>query len=1801
MKKLLIFHIFSIYLFCKIKSRKCNIREIQHCKKCGTGDLSDSCAECEDKYFPLYSNISCIKCNDEEFGQVGCIGKCDGSNYINSRNVLCEENGCKEGYYNVDGFCFNCTNGSEHCIKCSYIAPYQSNIKRFQCNECEGGLYGIYRVSDIDGTCTTCKIQNCIECHYINGSNDSVCDVCKKGYYVNSTGGCSECKYINNIANGVCYHCPVKGVLNSDKQNCSCYSYYTLKDPYSCIKCPSNCYYCTYNNVSSLTYCKENGCDYGYTFDKGNCAYCGNNCGYCYLNTTNNNPYCTSCKSGYRAVNGKCYKCPPNCATCINSNYNSNELICSSCKNYYTLISNNTCTRCPYQCTTCHFDNNNRPICDTCYSYSYNYVMNKSNLCEICSANEEIGGKGCTKCEYLSYYKQNRCYKCTSDYIFIKNDYVCRLPTNARLHEYCANATNAGNITNPKYFCVDCKSESYVRINNSLGMSDCYPQEDNLVNCLQANEDELGNRQCTKCIYNYPLIWSDYYNQTICDNKCALGFFFRNKDKWCYECDNISYGNPGCNASFGCNYTSSNNELDCYDCKKGYFLYKWQCLKCSNPFNDTRCIQCHFDLKNEKFQCDQCIEGYYFNNKTSVCEIITYDEYPDVTPGCILSINNYTLYKDKKKCLLCKPGFIKTKDESCIYCKARKNGGPKCEECEYIKDSDGNTTDEIKCKRCPTTELNLNGKCYKCEDEAGLGCSKCKFEGERVICEKCKDNYELNSDGYCINIQRHFNNIPHCSNYNYTIYNNKRRLFSSIKTSCLICKDGYYKDDEDKCISLSLEKCSLLSIFEFSKSIYDECKRFCNVFNYALVDYKDKEEKISEILKYKNINFDSLEDDIKNIIQKGKLCVNNTGKNNILRKCQKVEYNEANNNYICIKCIGGYKLSENRCIQNTEIEEEQNPEEINCELEENTDKFSCKRCNNESDILIKAEYGNYCKSPVNELDSCLEVIANTDYLKTQYNCTQCTYKYISYYNEFYNRLMCLGAFDSIERAKELPSDAYIGVENDTNITDGKCKIDNAFSPDGKHCFKCYNKLVGMAGCSGSCTYSTKRNNIILCEGGCSSGYIEVSKGVCEPCSEVNNGCKSCSYTTKYYEGYNGFNRKRRFICDDCQDGYLLLKDGICHHCTEFGFKNCDRCHEENNEFECVKCIDGYFLTNNGYCAKCEEPKVQGINNVCTFCNDTDEGGIEGCEQCFSDDGKIICQQCKQGFILLENNQSCIKIYENSEFENFINCQRITFDENGKYYCSKCFDNYILLKDNNGERCVNNNFIITPKPGLLNYCKDSINIGTEDKPRHSCNKCIVNDILTQEQREKGITITKITYSENSTSFCNISEGYNILENCSEALRKIDNEGNEIFTCNKCEKENKFIYVADRNLTICQYIKYDKKCMVKDCKTCKNGNNYFCSKCLLDNYEVNPASGSCVKKTEKPPIITWKDIFRFELNSKLIVNGQTIYGPSLMIRGISNDQINPGHAFLILLTFSVKYTRNLEEGEQNLNEDTILNVPTLCQAVDNYDETKNEINIVDYQCIGNRTGEDQFKENEVSLKNIEENNTVSDYLSKTNFEEMVANVDLDIITNKTTSSFTLSMASEIVTFEMEDIVNQKSNNYIYDFTIYGKINKDLKKQTIKGKIKFVEIKNATGDCEINIREKRNADIKCYINLEKYPENKVVSIKTMEIQNKENTIYLSKFNDIKLIHEDEEKEEEKRKTDFIKIALIILAIVLVIVIILVVFFIKKALSKKIITRDITSSENQKYNEKNGEFKSKDIFTQSTTTKRAYPSVNK
>ena len=165
----------------------------------------------------------------------------------------------------------------------------------------------------------------------------------------------------------------------------------------------------------------------------------------------------------------------------------------------------------------------------------------------------------------------------------------------------------------------------------------------------------------------------------------------------------------------------------------------------------------------------------------------------------------------------------------------------------------------------------------------------------------------------------------------------------------------------------------------------------------------------------------------------------------------------------------------------------------------------------------------------------------------------------------------------------------------------------------------------------------------------------------------------------------------------------------------------------------------------------------------------------------------------------------------------------------------------------------------------------------------CNKCIENEDLLQEQREKEIVFTRIIYEENNTAYCDISKNYKSLENCTQAIRKIENN-KPIYTCNSCTEGNTLI--KDKNIEYCQYYHYENICMAQNCKECIKGNNHFCFKCILENYEVNSITGACIKKMEKVPMITWKDIYSLYLNQIRIINGLIIFGPLLTMVGKVN---------------------------------------------------------------------------------------------------------------------------------------------------------------------------------------------------------------------------------------------------------------------------------------------------------------------------
>ena len=58
-------------LIISVQNLTCGEEDIDHCLECGTGDKANSCAKCEDKYFPFLSDVLCLPCDHYLYGQLG--------------------------------------------------------------------------------------------------------------------------------------------------------------------------------------------------------------------------------------------------------------------------------------------------------------------------------------------------------------------------------------------------------------------------------------------------------------------------------------------------------------------------------------------------------------------------------------------------------------------------------------------------------------------------------------------------------------------------------------------------------------------------------------------------------------------------------------------------------------------------------------------------------------------------------------------------------------------------------------------------------------------------------------------------------------------------------------------------------------------------------------------------------------------------------------------------------------------------------------------------------------------------------------------------------------------------------------------------------------------------------------------------------------------------------------------------------------------------------------------------------------------------------------------------------------------------------------------------------------------------------------------------------------------------------------------------------------------------------------------------------------------------------------------------
>ena len=1810
-------------LFKDANSLKCGENEIENCKKCGEEEESDICAICQDDYFPLLENLICLSCKDPINGQPGCKGKCETINsnsYSNNGLNICQE--CEEGYYLSNGQCIECTQG---CASCKFDGE-DNNLKCLKCiNEKE------YRLSN-NFNCESCKssLNNCNECHFDEDSQPK-CDECLEGYYLDASNNCLECSY-QYITGGRCYKCS----SDSKLENCYCDSGYVLVDN-SCKSCLGNCDRCEFNQNSPK--CLK--CLKGYYLNsERKCEPCQNGCQYCELDNTNKQK-CLACSNNQILTDDNQCLYPPD--NCLDYKYDSTnkKMICVSCDSNYVLDPETKQCKSCYSiselgqgCNACIYNSIKKKYeCEGCYSSnSYCYVKNELK----CYSNTDPDKTGLYYCEIAQYNestKKYECLQCQNDNNLILIDKSCNLLSTLGLYDYCLEVEKKGE----KYSCKKCNSNYAIVEDISTHIKTCQERKESLSYCL---EGKYENKQyvCNRCVDN----------ALLNDNKCNCNSDSFSRDSYsCYKCNDIQ-GEAGCNETAGCNIDFY-NEVSCNQCKDGYYkTSQGKCLLCSSEISN--CGKCYWDDSyiNPRAVCEKCINNIYTLNKTiNKCQLNDCDEYPDISPGCIICKNKLNEYKSKNKCQMCKYGYFKTKEEKCVYCNSEQFGGIGCYECGYETDQNGIETNKIICKECYSNSnlpmLTKDGKCYDCQNQFSEACNECQLiENENGIetlkCVSCKEEYYLTPEGNCVYILNLVPKIPNCitqrfsnqdiqfnidfTNLNIHAYSNYDSIYTSIystglsgfESKCIKCESNYVLND-GKC-ELLKETCSFNSIMKNYNKLYSICQSFCSSSDKVIIKYAKKiEGKLYEL----SINGFSL-DNYNNFIEyfkdnnQIKACLRNSGEGGDyapanLKNCHYAYYFPENNTYDCISCFYGYTLETitHLCSVSNHDEIENIGTEIKPIYADTQNYYTLYY------TLVTYENGEseYIRA-IGNLSNCVEAKANTEYLYTKYDCTKCLSEYIPFYSKYYERKICQHFQEEIKRE----NDNIYFVGDSVKANNGVCEKDYLFTPDEENCYKCDDESVGMKGCKGGCNYSNKRNNTIKCEGKCKKGYLEISEGNCQECSDINPGCHECSYDDegKYPNDYKGIKRKRRFVCDYCEEGYMQSSSGECVTCFSLGLDNCNQCEidSNNNNYVCSKCAVNYFINEKGKCETCDQYHFKGIDKAeCFDCDNSSEGGIDKCHVCDLDKEKVICKECLPGYILSTEDNSCLEIAKNKDLEKLVNCEQIEKD-NDKYICSKCTKNYVLIKKNIKNECIyirslydpnfenyyNKHFIFlygsepttTDKENYIydkqiNYapCQEAVNLGTKENPFYSCIKCYEDPKIINNNE-----IIKVTDINYNLSYC---LNWTIiktpqLSDCVEATHKIKN-GNEEYNCTKCIKNYDLIYDSNSNSFSCKFSYASYKCLVLYCKECDPNDGYICNECQPD-FEINNATGSCVKKTSVLPEITWKSIYNLNMQgSKALhdkINPSTtkyIYGPSFSLRGITTNQINSGHGFFINLIFKKKNRiRNLQEEEEE--DKSTIKIPGICEVTEEVEEEEHKMNVVDYQCIGNQTKDLDLTD--YKLVNIEEGDN-EQFLKKSNFEELVNEVktllgDLENMEYIKNPLFTLKDLVKIVIFEMnEKVENIQAKDFKFNFKIEGKLSEEITKEERAINIDFdlFEV-DAKVNCIFTIKVNKLADLSCELNVEKYKGVETFSFKTKQIDAGEKEVYLENFSDIKLTNS---KEKDYKVLKIVIICVIGVCVIAIGVLIGFVVYLKKTKNKLLNSKIVVHDNNIKNDNTNNDNK--------------------
>ena len=572
-----------------------------------------------------------------------------------------------------------------------------------------------------------------------------------------------------------------------------------------CYKCNPKTNLCSKCEIPEILMPDENGGCIGSKkciLGKNYCLECDANGELCKMCDSGFYPdengacsYSNYCKISYK---GECIECLDNyiligqrfnlkiCKSLLSEDFlNCKEIdkekgLCKECEEgYYLNNGDKKCTK-TEKCNESVFGN--------CISCNRGYYYDKTeNLCKEQEDNnflhckQTIDGINCEECEDDIYSDENgnctftnhcsqssnsKCEKCINGYYLTDNS-------------FCSDSENCHYADGETGVCAQCKENYYLddkdykcKLNiNNKEFQFCQKIENDIcVKCeLYYSLDEeskcCNTFNCAKSENGICILCSENYYLGL-DNYCSnVEHCIYSKLTQCIECeDNYYYSisEEKCleaeDKFYGCKISNEDGYF-CSECKNNYYLRRNDSLCFENSDEDY--YKCAFtDYKGEN--CTKCIEGYYLGSEDKKCGLIK---------GC-------SIYENENKCVKCDNGY-----------------------CFDVKNNNCVNNEKID---------NENIKIY-------FACNRTNKEG--LSCEECIEGYEVNEEGYCIDVEKceekKDGKCMKCSEDNDGNEYCANDTFGCVKslvkfclicnnildlTQCSECKEGYSKTPYGNCV-----------------------------------------------------------------------------------------------------------------------------------------------------------------------------------------------------------------------------------------------------------------------------------------------------------------------------------------------------------------------------------------------------------------------------------------------------------------------------------------------------------------------------------------------------------------------------------------------------------------------------------------------------------------------------------------------------------------------------------------------------------------------------------------------------------------------------------------------------------------------------------------------------------------------------------------------------------------------------------------------------------------------------------------